>query len=138
MADQATKDAHPHAQKLRKGFEAYAKGNLEEIAQMFHDDVKIHILSETSPFAGDHHGVQGLRQLFSNTRGQTEEDSWQVADLLVDDDYVVALTHMTGKRKGRFAGTKDVQVFRMKDGKVSEAWYINTDKEAPDAEFWKA
>ena len=148
MADQegatAAREAHPHTQKLRKGFQAYSRGDLSAISELFADDATIHILSDSSPFAGVHKGKDGLRQLFEKTRGALEEESWTVEDLMVNDDYVVAITRAQGTKKQgrghgpRSGGTMDVQVFRMRNGRVTKAWYINDDPNLEDREFWSA
>lgn len=132
------RERHPHAQKLRKGFQDYSRGDLGAIAGLFSDNASIHILSDTSPFAGVHKGKDGLRKLFEGTRGALQEERWDVEDLIVNDDYAVAITRMSGTKKGgrKSGGTVDVQVFRLRNNQVTKAWYINDDDSLNDRDFW--
>lgn len=137
MATEAKSD-HPNAGAVRKGFQAYSRGDLGTVEEMFADDVVIHVQRDGSMHAGDYQGKDGLRELYQRTAAQMDSDTWDAKQVIADDDYAVAIVEMRGTRKGKTEGTKNVQVFRLKDGKVAEAWYINSDETLDERSFYES
>jgi uncharacterized protein len=126
---------HSNANLLRKGYDAYNKGDANQLADLFADDVVIHVQGR-SPLAGDHQGKNGLRFLFSTTKENVEEDSMNVQEVAANDDFAVAVLNTSGKRKGKKESANAVHVFRLEGGKVAEAWY-HTTEDYPVEEFWQ-
>jgi ketosteroid isomerase-like protein len=55
--------------------------------------------------------------------------------VLANDDHVVALHATRGERAGKKLEIDAIQVFHIRDGKISEAWTMHSDLYALD-EFW--
>jgi ketosteroid isomerase-like protein len=129
---------HRNVGLLQNGFRSYLGGDFDSMAQMFTEDVVIHVNGyPDNPFTGDHRGREGLRFLFSTTKENQDEERWDVEDFAANDDFAVALVRMSGKREGRSASIPVVQVFRLKEGMCNEAWYVMpTEQFRPDQEYW--
>ena len=55
--------------------------------------------------------------------------------VLADDEHVAVLVRAMGEREGRTLDDNSVQIFHVKDGKVTEQWLYPGDVYASD-EFW--
>lgn len=106
---------------LRRGYEAFAKGDLDTIRRISSDD-GVWRTPGFSPFESEYKGVDGtieyLAKLFELTDGTfAVEPVTFVAD---DDDRVFVLGHVTAMRKGRLLDTEVVHMYMVRDGKVFE------------------
>jgi len=126
---------HPNEALLRKGYEAFAKADLDTIQGLFADDVVWHIPGK-SPIAGTYKGrdeVLGfLGEVISRSEGTFSLD---LHDVLASDDHAVALTRSSAQRQGRTLDVPGTATYHVRDGKVAEAWIFSGDQSAED-EFW--
>src|SRR5712691_9736016 len=123
---------HPNAKALRKGYGAFAAGDLETVASLFADDIAWH-QSGNSSLAGDFAGKDAvfgilaqLAELTAGTFGQ------EIHDLLANDEHAVVMVESRWERPHPCRG-KGVHVWHMKDGIATEAWFMDQDQAAADA-----
>jgi len=127
--------AHPNEELLRRGFEAFGRGDMATIAELFADDVVWHAPGN-NPLAGDYKGRDSVLTLFgkfAELSGGTLKV--EVHDILANDEHGVALTHSTAQRGGKSLDDNGVQVFHIRDRKAVESWFHPGDQAASDA-FW--
>jgi hypothetical protein len=127
--------AHPNEDLMRRGFEAFGKGDMATIAELFADDIVWHAPGN-SPLSGDFKGRDSVLELL----GKSAELSGgtlklEVHDILANDEHGVALLRGTAQRGGKSLDNYSVQVFHIRDRKVVETWFHPGDQAAND-EFW--
>ncbi len=123
---------HPNAEALRKGYAAFAAGDMETVASLFADDIVWH-QSGNSPLSGDFAGKDAvfgtfarLAELTAGTFGQ------QIHDLLANDEHAVVMVESWWEQPHPFRA-KSVHVWHAKDGIATEAWLMDQDQAAVDA-----
>lgn len=127
--------AHPNEDRLREGFAAFQRGDLETVKGFFADDIIWHVPGK-SPLSGDYKGVEEVLSFFAKTMEQTGGTfKIDVHDILANDEHGTALVTTMGQREGKTLNARGVQVIHLKDGKVTESWLHPEDTYAVD-EFW--
>jgi ketosteroid isomerase-like protein len=53
--------------------------------------------------------------------------------VVTSDNHVVALVTVRAERNGRPVDYRSAEVFHVKDGQATEAWFLNDN---PDPDFW--
>ncbi len=128
--------AHPNEDLVREGFAAFARGDITALERdYFAEDICWHFPGR-SRFAGDHRGAAQVAEHFramAELSGGTHRI--EVHDVLGNDDHVVALHVTRAERDGRRLEINAIQVFHVRDGKITEAWTSHSDVYALD-EFW--
>jgi hypothetical protein len=126
---------HPNAMVLRRGYEAFDKGDVATLTEVFSGDVVWH-QSGSSPISGEYRGRDAvlafLGRLAALTGGTYRVE---LHDVLANDEHGVALSRETGSRQGKQLDALTVQVYHIRDGKVTEAWSSFQDPRRYD-EFW--
>jgi Ketosteroid isomerase-related protein len=126
---------HPNVDLLRRGYTAFATGDMPTLDALFADTVVWHV-SGRSQMSGDHKGKEQVFGAF----GRLAELSGgtftlDVHTLLADDEHGVALTRARGVREGRNLDVRDIDTFHIRDGRVVEIWSTSLDPYEND-EFW--
>ncbi len=127
---------HPNEAVVRKGYEAFSKGDIETLQnEIFTDDIVWHVPGR-NPLSGDYKGIGEVLGYFGQL-GELTGGSFQVTleDVLANDERTVALHHVTGTREGKTLDADEVLVFRFRGDKVSEAQGYSGDQHAVD-QFW--
>jgi uncharacterized protein len=126
---------HPNVERLRRGYEAYAKGDLATLGGMFADEITFHFLGHT-PLSGVYKGLTEVLGYFTRLRQSGATFTFEVHDLLADDEHAVALLTGTAERAGKRIEQKVVHVFHMTvGGKVTEWWNFWAEQAALDGLF---
>jgi uncharacterized protein len=127
--------AHPNEDVLRRGYAAFATGDMATLNELFSDDVVWHAPGNNL-LSGDFHGKNEVFATFQKV-GELSGGTFKldIHAILADDEHGVALTRSMGQREGKTLDDNTVQVFHLKDGKVTEQWLYPGDVEATDA-FW--
>jgi ketosteroid isomerase-like protein len=127
---------HPNEDLVRAGFAAFGRGDIDALRDQFlASDVRWHTAGR-SPVSGDYEGVAQVLELFGRffeLSGGTVR--LELHDVLANDERAVALYTARAEREGRRLEDHTVTTFRIRDGKVNEAWTKGTDLYADD-EFW--
>jgi uncharacterized protein len=123
---------HPNAVALRKGYEAFAAGDMETVSALFADDITWH-QAGGGPLSGDLAGKDEVfgtfAQLVVLTAGTFGQE---IHDLLANDEHGVAMVEQWWEQPHPFRG-RSVHVWHMKDGIATAAWLMDQDQAAADA-----
>lgn len=126
---------HPNAAVLRKAYDAFAKGDMATLAELFAEDVVWH-LPGRNPVSGVHRGRDAVfaafAKFFELSGGTLKLDDHTI---LADDEHAVALNRATASRQGKQLNLLGADVFHVRNGKVAEFWSFSEDQRIDD-EFW--
>ena len=127
---------HPNAGVIRRMHEALARGNyIPTLTELFSQDVVWH-LRGSGPLSGDHRGrdavLAAMRQFEERSGGTIRVE---VHDILASNEHAVALLRATGSRGGRHYDSLEIDVYHVRDGRVTEFWSFAEDQRLTD-EFW--
>ena len=125
---------HPNEELVRKGFQAFAEGDMVTLDQLFADDAVWHSAGNL-PFSGDHVGKAAIFESFGKVRELSDSFTQDIHSVLADDEHAVAQTKVHVARGDRMLDANQVIVFHVRDGKVTEAWVAAYDQATAEA-FW--
>ncbi len=128
--------AHPNADLVRKGFEAFGAGDMATLDAIMADDAVWHA-SGAGVLSGDFVGKQAIFGNFALIPQETDAFSQEIHAILADDEHAVALVNATATRRGNTATFAQMFVFHVEGGKTKEVWTTPIDQAAADA-FWSA
>jgi uncharacterized protein len=129
MAEAGTKlSLDQRIQTIRSGFEAFKRGDLKAVGELFTDDAVWHGRGSTK-FGGDFKGrdaIMGDMAQFAQTFQDIQLD---IHDILANEQHVVALVNSSVKRNGKTYEDHQTFVFHLNnEGKTTETW-ITSDTE---------
>jgi ketosteroid isomerase-like protein len=127
--------AHPNEDLVRRGFEAFATGDMDALRELFAEDIVWHFPGHSQvsgDFAGRDEVLQWLARSFELTGGTLRIE---LHDVLAGEDHVAALTRVTAQREGRSLDDPSIQLLHVKNGKATESWIYPSDQQVSD-EFW--
>ena len=126
---------HPNEHVIRKGFDAFMRGDMETARTIFQPNVVWHVAGR-GPLSGDYRGFEEIArwggQLFERSGGTLREE---IATIVANEGWAVQVAYYQAERNGRKIRDQTVNVYRMVDGRVSECWVYFSDVKAFD-EFW--
>jgi ketosteroid isomerase-like protein len=127
---------HPNEDLIRRLYKAFATQNMPMIDQLLADDIEWHTPGRARN-AGTRRGKPALYavmgELAQLTGGTLLSD---VHDVLANDDRAVVLQTTTARRDGRpVLKDREVIVFEVRKGKVTEVWEHPADLYAMEAFF---
>lgn len=128
---------HPNVRLVRRGFESFAKGDLEALREFMSDDVVWHEPGR-SPLGGDYKGPAGVLELL----GKLQERSGgsfavDVVEVFGSPERAVVIQEETARRGGRVLDMASVVEFEIHRGKISEVTVYHEDTYHFD-EFWSS
>ena len=127
---------HPNEDLVRDGIAAFARGDIAALQRdFFAEDIRWHFPGR-GPVAGDHQGAARVAEMFgrlAELSGGTHRI--ELHDVIGNDEHVVALHTTRAERAGKQLEINALQVFHVRDGKITEAWTHHADLYAFD-EFW--
>lgn len=128
--------AKEDAELIRRGYEAFNKGDMETLTELFDENAAWHTPGRSS-VAGDHEGREAAFALFGRYGGETggtfkAELRYVLAD---DDGHAVGIHHNSAERDGKQLDVDCALVFEIKDGRVVDGREHFYDLDAWD-EFW--
>jgi uncharacterized protein len=127
--------AHPNEDLARKGFAAFARGDMAAAGQFLADDTRWHFPGH-NPLSGDYEGVTEVLGVFGKVfalSGGTFQS--ELHDVLANDEHIVMLVTDRAEREGRKLDDNVAQVLHVRNGKVTDVWIHHTDQSSVDA-FW--
>lgn len=127
--------AQDNADLIRGGYEAFSKGDLETISNLFGSDIRWHIggRNQLSGTYTGHDEVFGFFGKLMELTGGTF--TVELHDLLASDDHAVALVKESATRNGKSLAMDEAHVWHLVDGKATEYWGLPSDQHRVD-EFW--
>jgi ketosteroid isomerase-like protein len=127
--------AHPNEDLIRRGFDAFAKGDMDTLRELLDVDIAYHVPGR-SPLAGEYHGPDEVLGLFARIF-ELSGGTYQVElhDAVANDEHTVALFTARGQREGTTLDDRSVLVSHVRDGRFTEVWLFSEDLYAVDAFF---
>jgi ketosteroid isomerase-like protein len=121
---------HPNAALVRSAYETIERGDLETFAAHLDDDIVWH---ESMPgFEGDYHGrgeaLALLGRIFETTG--MELNGISIDHILADDSHAAVLLEVTVTLGDRRRNSHYVDVYRLRDRKLTEHWHLPLDHQA--------
>lgn len=127
--------AQEDADRLRTGYEAFSKGDLETVSKLFAPDIAWHVPGR-SQIAGTYRGQDEVFGFFATiTQESGGTFKVDVHDVLASEDHVAVLATLSAERAGRRLVTNEVHVWHLDNGLATEFWACPSDAYAED-EFW--
>ena len=128
--------ADENAAIMRRGYEAFNKGDIDTLIEIFDENMVWHLPGRSS-MANDYQGRDATLAYFGQIGERTggtlrAELQHLLAD---DDDRVVGIQRSTGERDGKRLDVSNCIVFQLKDGRVTDGREHFHDLYAWD-EFW--
>lgn len=129
---------HPNAALIRKGYEAFSRGDMATLSELFAQDILWHEAGGAStPIAGDFKGQEAVFGLFGQLIELTNEFQVTLEEIVADDRQAVAIHEVYARRGATTYRCREAIVFHLLEGKVTDAWHTVPDTEAYDM-FWAA
>jgi ketosteroid isomerase-like protein len=127
--------AQENAAAIRRGYELFNRGNLEELRQIFAEDVVWHA-GGRGRLGGDKRGRDAAFAYFGQL-GELSGGTFraELHDVVASEEHVVGLHTNTARREGRTLNLKEALVFHLRDGKIVDAWEHHEDSQAIDEFF---
>jgi ketosteroid isomerase-like protein len=120
---------------VRRGYDAFSRGDMDTLRELFTPNVKWHENGRT-PTSGDFEGVDSVLANFGQLAAETGGTfRVEIHDLLASEDHVVVLGRSSADRGGRHFDGNYCHVFHFSGDKVSESWVVNQDTYALDEFF---
>ena len=125
---------HPNVALVKKGFAAFAAGDLPTLNELLSDDIVWH--GPGRSFLGGHfRGKAEVLGVFARVTQESDSFEQKIHAVLADDAHAVALVEAKAAREGKKADMQQVFVFHFAKGRIAEAWVSLHDVYAAD-EFW--
>ena len=126
---------HPNAALLRKGYDAFAKGDTATLTDLFSEDVVWH-LPGRNLISGVHKGRDAVFAVFAKTMELTGGTfKIDLHDIVANDEHTVSLSRASASRQGKQLDLRGVDIYHIRNGKVTEMWSFSEDQRQDD-EFW--
>jgi uncharacterized protein len=126
---------HSNVELTRRGYDAFAKGDLAALAELLADDAVWHVRG-VGPLSGDYHGQNEIFGFFGRLAEETGGTfRLDVHDVLANDEHAVALCLLSASRGSKSVEIPVANVSHIRDGKVTEFWSATTDPQA-GIDFW--
>ena len=126
---------HPNVELVRRGYEAFSKGDLQTVDELFADDIVWHN-GTTGPFAGDRRSKKEVFEFFGELAERSNGTfAIEIHDVVGGDEHVVVLNTTHATRNGKSLDSKGADVWHVRGGKAVEFWHLDGDQ-AGATEFW--
>src|SRR5215470_1087689 len=119
-----THQEHPNVALVREGYAAFQRGDTEWMDQHLADDA-IWYVGGNSKWSGEYRGKANVLDFFARQVQALggQPPTFEIHDVLGNDEHVVAIGTATATAANNDrAEWKYVQVFHVRDGKVTESW----------------
>ncbi len=127
---------HPNVEILRRGHEAFARGDMTALAEIIAEDTVWHWPGR-SQVSGVFRGREAVFAVFAKL-GELSEGTFRIVedhDFLGTDEHGVALFRVTGTRGGKTLNVNVCEVVHVRNGQIVEEWLSFDDQYAAD-DFW--
>ncbi len=127
--------AHPNEGLVRRLYAARERGDLDTVREILAPDV-VWTDPYPPPFGGTFHRRDALFEgLFAAIENDLEASGLELHDVVANDEHAVALVNWWAVRGGRRMDGREVGIYHVRDGRVTEVWFITEDKQASDEFF---
>jgi ketosteroid isomerase-like protein len=126
---------HPTVELTRRGYDAFARGDLAALSGLIADEVTWHVTG-AGPLSGTYRGRDEVFSFFGRLAEETGGTfRLDVHDVLANDEHAIALCRLSASRGGKSIEVPVANVSHVRDGKVTEFWGATTDPQA-SIDFW--
>ncbi|NEP01079.1 MAG: DUF4440 domain-containing protein [Symploca sp. SIO2E9] len=126
---------HPDAAIIRRGYEAFLKGDMPALDKLITSDAVWHSPGK-NPISGDYQGRDAIMEYFTKFATLSQGTfQTELKVIFADDNRGVVLTRDTASRNGKTMSWDGGVILHLCEGKLTEAWAFNLDQYAVD-EFW--
>ncbi len=126
-----------NAELVCKLYDARARGDLETVREMLHENVVWHEPDLDNPHTGDLHGPDAVLGMIQEAQKLTDGTFRLVPREVLDHgEHAIALIEWSAERDGERIEGKEVAVYRVRDGKIVEVSF-HLDNPASDEAFWE-
>ena len=127
--------AHPNEELLRKGYDAFSKGDFETLREIFDPNISWHVPGK-SQLAGDYNGVDDVFGFFAKIAELSGGNfGIELHDVIANDTHAVVLAKAHAERDGKTLDDNNVHVWHVEGGRAKEFWGHSSNQYAVD-EFW--
>ena len=126
---------HPNVAAVRSAYDAVGRGDIAAFGDALDEDV---LWYESTPgFEGEYRGRDAAMAMLGRVFAESgmEVVDLSIRHILADDDYAAVLIDVTMSLDGRKRTGEYVDVYRLRDGKVTEHRHLPVDPKA-EAEFF--
>ena len=125
-------EEHPNVTLMRGLFESFAAGDVAAMEIAFDEDLTWHAPG-TNRFSGQFRGRSAAMQRFAQMREAGISTSFDVHDIVANDEHVIALAHLHLEvADGRRYDQPQVAVAHVRDCRIVEFWTMNQDQAVLD------
>ena len=127
--------AQENAATIRRGYDLFNSGQLQELGQLFAADAVWHAAGR-GRLSGDKRGRDATLAYFSQI-GELSGGTFraELHDIVADEAHLVGLHIGTAQREGRTLRVRTTLVFHLRDGQIVEVWEQHDDTQALDEFF---
>ena len=124
-----------NAELVRRGYEAFSAGDMDTLRDIFSEDATWHAAGN-GPISGVKQGRDEILTYFGEL-GSRSNGSMNVTveDVIVGQKYTVGIQLTRAERNGKTLDERQVIVFSVSDGKVTEGIEMAEDT-SKAADFW--
>ena len=118
---------HPNAAVIRSAYAAVERGDMKTFTSVLDDDILWH---ESMPgFEGTYRGCDETLAFLGRVFAETGMELHRIAidHVLADDTHVAVMLETTVTIGGRRETSRYVDVYRVRDGKLTEHWHLPLD-----------
>jgi ketosteroid isomerase-like protein len=117
-------------------YAALSKGDTAHVSGALLDgQVSLHVSGSHHQFAHEHTGNQDVASYLSSIQGLSGDIKVEPETVAASGDQVLAVIHVQGHRAGRALDTREVQVFTVTNGKITQITNYAGDQSAKDSFF---
>ncbi|GLW45701.1 hypothetical protein Stsp02_13630 [Streptomyces sp. NBRC 14336] len=127
---------HPHAMIVRKGYEAFARGDMDALRALMTSDCTHHVPG-SHMLSGDYKGQDAVIEMYGRLAEETQGTmKVEPRSYMVDGrGHVVAMHHFSADRNGKHLEEDGCIVFRIVGDKVTDLDECVADLDRAN-EFW--
>jgi ketosteroid isomerase-like protein len=131
-------EEHPNVALIRESFDAMGRGDMAWMQDHVSDDIVWHV-GGNNKMTGAYKGKEQIAQMFGGVQDTMGDDAGGfVHDVVGNADHVVAMGTANLKAPdGDTVEYRYVNVFHVKDGKITEVWGMAEDDSVTDPFFDK-
>ena len=122
-----------NVERTRRGYEAFARGDLDAIRDLLAPDIVWHVPGR-STLAGDYRGIDAVLtyfgELFTRSAGTFSAELIECGEIA--PDLVACLVRIRGDMTAASVDSRVVQLFQQVDGRTAEVWSLAEDQYAID------
>ena len=126
---------HPNATLARSAWEAVSASDLDTLSHVCSEDLVWHASGRGSR-SGDYRGLTAAFDYLAAIGDAAERFDSRLDHVLVNENLVAVLFHVTGTRRSRVLDTDFILLFRVEARRIAEVWAVPRDQHAID-EFWR-